>query len=128
MANLKEKDILAQADDLAQNMMESEIYAEYVAAYDNLKYHKYSKELVDDIKSQHIKLNIAMIAGGADNEKEKTALDELYQAAEKEPAINEFLNAEYRLMKLVGGVYKLLFKDLETLYETEDEEQTGLLN
>ncbi|MGI5892550.1 MAG: YlbF family regulator [Bacillota bacterium] len=123
------KDIKYYANKLAELLAQSEEFAEYCVARDNLQKNKNYSYLLADFRQQQLQLHLATLSG-EDTSEDAQNFDIIFQNLAKEPVISDFLRAETRFYTLLSQVQRILGKDLELWSEADfiSEKSSQILN
>jgi cell fate (sporulation/competence/biofilm development) regulator YlbF (YheA/YmcA/DUF963 family) len=105
-------DINYYANKLAELLAQSDEFAAYNKARENLQKNKDCSYLLADFRQQQLQLHLATLYG-EDSIEDTQDFEQIYQDLAKEPIISDFLYAETRFYSLLTKVQQILGKDLE---------------
>lgn len=112
MMNASQKDLRTEAQNLALLLRKSPEYQNYIAAKEKLKNHGQIVALLSDFRQRQLHMQLARMLG-EDVTDEEEQIDDLYVNLSMNPAVNEFLNAEYSLIRLLDTVRDIFGKELD---------------
>lgn len=101
------------AHQLARVLKQSTEYTEYKNLEKKLKENPSAKEMLDDFRKRQFEVQSAQMMGQKVDEEKVKKLQELQKILMQDPAITEFLHAEYRLTQILADIYKILGDALE---------------
>lgn len=105
-------DINYYANKLAELLAQSDEFAAYSEARENLQKNKDCSYLLADFRQQQLQLHLSTLYGEESIE-DTHDFEQIYQDLAKEPIISDFLYAETRFYSLLTRVQQILGKDLE---------------
>ena len=112
MMNAIWAELCEKTQSLATLLKESKEYQQYLKARENLKSQEELAVLLSEFRRKQLNLQVAHIMG-QDVAEEDAQVNELYQNLSKSPLVNDFLNAEYCLVRLIETMRDSFGKELE---------------
>jgi len=119
------KKIYSSAHKLAELLRNSEEYNQYMLAKEKLYTDENSANALFDLRQQQMQLQIAEMMG-KEVEKTRETLDEMYIKLSSNPDVNNFLNSEYKFVRMVNNIQKIFGDTLDIWPEEENE--IGVMN
>jgi len=96
------------AHQLARALSNSEEYRQYVEAKTMLEKEEQNRKMLEDFRQQQWELQVAQMTGQEIDERKIQQMEKLYEVLSLNPVISQFLNAEYRLARLMGDIQKIV--------------------
>lgn len=94
--------------ELIEAIKDSSEYREYVEAKDILKHYPEQKDGLEEYKKLLFENQLGMFFGQDFNLMENSKVDEIYEEISQYEAVNNYLNAEYKMKNLLQGIYQEL--------------------
>ena len=107
-----QNDLRSEAQNLAALLKSSPEYQNYLAAKEKLKNQGQVVALLSDFRQRQLHLHLAKLLG-QDVTDEETQMNDAYVSLSMNPEINEFLNAEYSLIRLLDTMREILGQELD---------------
>lgn len=101
-----------RAHELARTLQESEEYKRYTEAKEKLQCDEKNANLLQEFRRRQLELQIAEVSG-EDIENSLEQLENIYQKLSLNATINEFLTAEYQLVRMMTDVQKIIGEALD---------------
>lgn len=105
-----------KAHDLARELAASEEYKEYLKAKENMEKDKTNLSILEEYRRKQWEVQMAQLLGQEVDEELLVQLEQIYQILSLNPAINEFLLAEYRFTRMLGDIQKILAESVESWF------------
>ncbi len=93
---------------LAKALEESSEYEEFVGAKHLVEKDENNLNLLQDFRNQQLELQMAQLAGQEVSKEQVEHIERMYQMLSLNKDINEYLNAEYKLSRMMGDIQKIL--------------------
>ncbi|MCI0502132.1 MAG: YlbF family regulator [Fusobacteria bacterium] len=113
--------IIEKKNELIDEIKNSIEYIEFIEANDNLKKYPEQKISLDEYKKLLIENQLGMFLGQDLNEDESEKIDQIYEEISQYEAVNNFLNAEYKLKNVLQKIYQ----DLNYIIENKESKDTN---
>lgn len=113
--------IIEKKNELIDEIKNSIEYKEFIEANDNLKKYPEQKISLDEYKKLLIENQLGMFLGQDLNEDESEKIDQIYEEISQYEAVNNFLNAEYKLKNVLQKIYQ----DLNYIIENKESKDTN---
>lgn len=113
MAYELDKDIACSAHDLADSLQHSREYIEFERAKAALVADSVSFDSFMRIREKQMQMYVSSIVGSEDDSLRAGVIEEISAVIDSNPVINEFVNAEYRLHKLIQKVQTIFSDSLD---------------
>jgi len=97
-----------KAYELARLLANTKEYKEFISAKENLKKNKMYREMLEHYRQSQLEVQVAELAGHEIDEDTREQLDKLYDLISVNPAITEYLEAEYRFSRLMSDIQKII--------------------
>lgn len=118
-----------KAHALAKSIKQSEEYLNFKKAKEKLEKDPNNFEMLKNFRRKQWEVQLSEVAGEEVETDKKQYLEKTYQLLSLNPSTNEFLNAEFRLARMVNDIQRILAEALEDLSDWVDlGDQKGLVN
>ena len=107
--------VLEKKNELIEEIKNSNEYKEYVEAKLMLKKYPEQKNGLEEYKKLLIENQLGIFLGQETNDIESEKIDEIYEEISQYEAVNNYLNAEYKMKNLLQGNYQ----DLNVIIENK---------
>ncbi len=97
-----------KAYELAELLSQSEEYKEFKKAKNILEEDQDNLKLLQDFRRRQIEIQMAQLAGEEVDEEYLKQVEHLYELLSMNTNINDYLNAEYKLAKMMGDIQKII--------------------
>ena len=108
--------VVEKKNELIEEIKNSSEYKEYIEAKIMLKKYPEQKNGLEEYKKLLIENQLGIFLGQESNEIESEKIDEIYEEISQYEAVNNYLNAEYKMKNLLQGIYQ----DLNVIIENKD--------
>lgn len=115
--------IIEKKEELIDAIKHSNEYQEYLEARETLTRYPDQREELEEYKKLLLESQLSQFLGDAPSPSEVEEMDQIYDEISKSDAVNNYLNAEYRLKNLIHGIYQ----DLSFIIENKDGRGTFFL-
>jgi len=109
--------IIKKKEELIQAIKNSGEYIDFINAKDDLNKYPEQYEYLDEYKKLLLENQLGQFLGDIVNTKTKEQIDDIYNEISKYEAVNNYLNAEYRLKNVLHSIYK----DLGHIIDTKED-------
>lgn len=113
-----------KAYELANALTRSPEYQQYLATKEKLQEDETNLFILEDYRRQQWEMQMARVLGQEIKEETTQEMEDLYFFLSANPAINEFLTAEYRLSRMIGNVQKIVAEAIGLWPSGEDQQRT----
>ncbi|MEW6623125.1 MAG: YlbF family regulator [Bacillota bacterium] len=107
------------AHDLAKSLSKSDEYQEFKKAKSLLEENQESVRLLQDFRRKQLEIQMAQISGEEIDDEYLRQVESLYELLSLNPRINEYLNAEYRLARMMGDIQKIIGEAVNEWFSLE---------
>ncbi|MHB1125953.1 MAG: YlbF family regulator [Bacillota bacterium] len=97
-----------KAHELARILADTEEYKGFVAAKERLEKDESNLAMLHEFQRRQMELQMAQWAGQEVTEEKIQQVEGIYQIISLNPAVNEFLTAEYRFSRLMTDIHKII--------------------
>lgn len=97
-----------KAHELAKSLSQSDEYKVFRKAKNNLEQNQENVQMLQDFRRKQLEIQMAHISGEEIDEEYIKQTEKLYELLSMNPSINEYLNAEYRLSRMMSDVQKII--------------------
>ncbi len=97
-----------KAHELAELIAQSDEYQRFKKAKNLLEEEQNNIQMLHDFRRKHLEIQMAQISGEEVDEDYVKQVDKLYELLSMNSRVNEYLNAEYRLSKMMGDIQKII--------------------
>ncbi len=108
-----------KAQELAELLAQSEEYQQFKKAKSLLEEEEENIRLLKDFRRRQLEIQMAQISGEEIDEEYLLQVEKLYEHLSLNPKVNEYLNAEYRLSKMMGDIQKIIGKAVKDWFSLE---------
>ena len=104
------------AHQLARGLRESRENLDFRRAKERVRGNEAAMQMIRDIRARQIELQAMQLSGKEPDREKEAQLEKLYELLTFHPAAKEYLEAEYRLARLLGDVTRIIGEavDLES--------------
>lgn len=96
------------AHQLARGLRESRENQDFRRAKERVAVNETTMQMIRDIRARQIELQALQMAGKEPDKEKEAQLEKLYDLLTYHPAAKEYLEAEYRLARLLGDVTRII--------------------
>lgn len=100
--------IIEKREELIEAIKDSNEYREYIEAKDMLKHYPDQKSDLEEYKKLLFENQLGIFLGQDFNVIDNKKIDEIYEEISQYEAVNNYLNAEYKIKNLLQGIYQEL--------------------
>lgn len=97
-----------KAHELAKLLSQSEEYIVFRKAKTSLEQDQENVRTLQDFRRKQLEIQMAQISGEEIDEEYIKQTEKLYELLSMNPRINEYLNAEYRLSRMMSDIQKII--------------------
>ncbi len=118
---MSQVNVYDSAHRLAASIKASPEYADFRLAAARLKAERTSLEMLRDFRTRQFELQSRMLQGQEISEDEQAKLDQLSEIVASHAVISAFLQAEYKLSRLLGDIQKIIADAVEVDLDDSEE-------
>ena len=108
--------IIEKKEELINAIKTSDEYLDFLKARDELRSFPEQKDELEEYKKLLLETQLSQFLGDALSPSATEEMDEIYNEISKFEAVNNYLNAEYRLKNLLHSIYQ----DLSYIIENKE--------
>ncbi len=97
-----------KAHELAKLLSQSDEYKVFRKAKNSLEQDQENVRTLQDFRRKQLEIQMAQISGEEIDEEYIKQTEKLYELLSMNPRINEYLNAEYRLSRMMSDIQKII--------------------
>ncbi len=112
------------AHQLAKALADSDEYRQFIEAKAKVEEDETNMTLLQDFRRRQLELQMAQITGEDIDEEQVEQLEKMYQMLSLNKNINEYLNAEYRLSRLMADIQKIIGTAVKDWFEFGEPESS----
>ncbi len=109
-----------KAHELAELLAQSDEYKQFKKAKELLGEDAIDIQLLQDFRRSQLEIQMAHLSGEEIDEEYLIKMEKTYELFSMNPKVNEYLNAEYRLSKLMEDIQKILGKAVKDWFFIEE--------
>lgn len=113
------------ANRLARRIKESDEYKEYIEQREKVMKNEKTKDMLLDFQEEQFKLQAKQLSGDELTDEEKDKLENLRELIELNKDIKIYLQAEYKINRMLNDVQKNVFGDLDLGIPEEEENENN---
>ncbi|MCF8008290.1 MAG: YlbF family regulator [Halanaerobiales bacterium] len=113
------------ANRLARRIKESDQYKEYIEQREKVIKNEKTKEMLLDFQEEQYKLQAKQLSGDDLTAEEKDKLENLRELIELNKDIKLYLQAEYKINRMLNDVQKNVFGDLDLGIPQEEKNENN---
>ena len=111
--------IVEKKKELIEEIKNSNEYKEYIEAKLMLKKYPEQKDGLEEYKTLLIENQLGIFLGQETINVESEKIDEIYEEISQYEAVNNYLNAEYKIKNLLQGIYQ----DLNYIIDNKESQE-----
>lgn len=118
---MSQANVYDSAHRLASSIKASPEYADFRLAAAKLKSERSSMEMLRDFRTRQFELQSRMLQGQDVSDEEQEKLEQLSEIVTSHAIVSAFLQAEYKLSRLLGDIQKIIADAVEVDLDEEGE-------
>ncbi|WP_366924776.1 YlbF family regulator [Metallumcola ferriviriculae] len=113
-----------KAQQLAKALANSEEYQQFTRAKEKVEEDESNMSLLQEFRRRQLELQMSQITGEEVDEEQVEQVEQMYQMLSLNKNINEYLNAEYRLSRLMSDIQKIIGDAVKDWFEFGERESS----
>ena len=113
------------AHKLAKSLKECDEYKAYKELEKKIAANSETRKMVDDFRKRQFEIQSAQMMGQKIEESKIEKIKELQGIMIKDPAVSEFMHAEYRLSQMLSDIYKIIGEALDLNFNKDEKDVEG---